>query len=261
MGAIVAAGVAMGWDDDEMTRRIRHAFVDSSPLDDITLPIIAMTHGVKVRQRLAENFDDRDIADLWLPFFCVSANLTTGAYFLHRRGSVRDALRASISVPGVLPPVTFGHNVLVDGAVVKNFPTDIMRSIQLGPIVGVDVSRGRSIDADDIRAPPSFWRWILSGDWRRGPPIVSVLMRSATVWSGAEMSLTRDATDVLILPNVDNIEIRNWKAFEPAAAAGYGAAHEVLDKLTRPVTDLRRRASRAETQERDTASAPSGVGA
>jgi NTE family protein len=261
MGAIVAAGVAMGWDDDEMTRRIRHAFVDSSPLDDIALPIIAMTHGVKVRQRLAENFDDRDIADLWLPFFCVSANLTTGAYFLHRRGSVRDALRASISVPGVLPPVTFGHNVLVDGAVVKNFPTDIMRSIQLGPIVGVDVSRGRSIDADDIRAPPSFWRWILSGDWRRGPPIVSVLMRSATVWSGAEMSLTRDATDVLILPNVDNIEIRNWKAFEPAAAAGYGAAHEVLDKLTRPVTDLRRRASRAETQERDTASAPSGVGA
>jgi len=247
MGAIIAAGLAMGWDDAEMDRRIRHAFVESSPLDDIAFPMIAMTHGEKVRERLAENFDDRDIADLMLPFFCVSANLTTGAYFLHRRGSVREALRATISLPGVLPPVTIGKNVLVDGAVVKNFPSDIMRSIQLGPIVGVDVSRGRSIEADDIRPPASLWRWLISGDWRRGPPIVSVLMRSATVWSGAEVAATREATDVLILPEVDAIEIRNWKAFDPAVEAGYRAASEVLEGLSRPVIDLRRRLSLEET--------------
>jgi NTE family protein len=246
MGAIIAAGLAMGWDDAEMSRRIRHAFVDSSPLDDIAFPIIAMTHGLKVKHRLAENFDDRDIADLWLPFFCVSANLTTGSYYLHRRGAVREALRASISLPGILPPVTIGNDVLVDGAVVKNFPSDIMRSIQLGPIVGVDVSRGRSIDADDVKSPPSFWQWVLSGEWRRGPPIVSVLMRSATVWSGAEMAMAREATDVLILPEVDNIEIRNWKGFEPAVEAGYRAANEVLDKLTHPVIDLRRRVALAD---------------
>jgi NTE family protein len=205
-----------------------------------------MTHGLKVRQRLAENFDNRDIADLWLPFFCVSANLTTGTYYLHRRGTVREALRATISLPGILPPVTIGNDVLVDGAVVKNFPSDIMRSIQLGPIVGVDVSRGRSIAADDVMRPPSVLKWLLSGDWRRGPPIVSVLMRSATVWSGAEMAMTREATDVLILPEVDNIEIRNWKGYEPAVDAGYRAANEVLDQLTHPVTDLRRRIPLAE---------------
>ena len=260
MGGIIAAGLAMGWDDEEMDRRIRHAFVESSPLDDIALPIIAMTHGNKVRQRLAENFDDRDIADLWLPFFCISANLTTGTYYLHRRGSVREALRASISLPGVLPPVTIGNSVLVDGAVVKNFPSDIMRSIQLGPIVGVDVSSARSIDADDVKPPPSLWRWFLSGDWRRGPPIVSVLMRSATVWSGAEMALAREATDVLILPAVDKIEIRNWKGYDPAVEAGYRAACDALGKLSRPVTDLRRRASRHEAELTDaTAPVPSAV--
>ncbi|MFI4935549.1 MAG: patatin-like phospholipase family protein [Caulobacterales bacterium] len=243
MGAIVGAGVAMGWDDAEMSQRIREAFVDSSPLDDIAFPMIAMTRGVKVRERLERNFDSRDIADLWLPFFCVSANLTTGAYYLHRRGAVRDALRASISLPGVLPPVTMGNNVLVDGAVMKNFPVDIMRSIQLGPIVGVDVSRGRSIEAGDVNPPPSLWGWLTSGEWRRGPPIVSVLMRSATVRSGADLAMARGATDVLVLPNVDNIEIRNWKAFEPAVEAGYRAASQALDKLTHPVVDLRRRAS------------------
>ena len=243
MGAIIAAGVAMGWDDPELDHRIRKAFVDSSPLDDIAFPLIAMTHGDKVRERLTEHFGDRSISDLWLPFFCVSANLTTGAYQLHRTGLVREALRASIALPGVLPPVTDGRNVLVDGAVVKNFPTDIMRSIQLGPIVGVDVGRGRSIEAEDVLRPPSIWRWLLSGEWRRGPPIVSLLIRSATVRAGSELAIAHQATDVLVQPDVDMIEIRDWKAFDPAVEAGYAATREVLDSLTRPVTDLRRRAS------------------
>jgi NTE family protein len=243
MGAIIAAGIAMGWDDPELDRRIRQAFVDTSPLDDIAIPFIAMTRGDKVRERLTEHFGDRCISDLWLPFFCVSANLTTGAYQLHRTGLVREALRASISLPGVLPPVTDGKNVLVDGAVVKNFPADIMRSIQLGPIVGVDVGRGRSIEAEDVQRPASIWRWLLSGEWRRGPPIVSVLIRSATVRSGAELAIAHQATDVLVQPDVDMIEIRDWKAFAPAVEAGYAATRDALSALTRPVTDLRRRAS------------------
>ena len=243
MGAIIAAGLAMGWDDPELTQRIRKAFVDSSPLDAIAFPMIAMTHGDKVRERLTEHFGDRYISDLWLPFFCVSANLPTASYQLHRAGLVREALLATISLPGVLPPVIDGNDVLVDGAVVKNFPTDIMRSIQLGPIVGVDVGRGRSIEADDVARPPSFWRWLLSGGWRSGPPIVSVLIRSASMRSGAEMALAHAATDVLVQPNVDMIEIRDWRAFEPAAEAGYEATREALNGLSRPVTDLRRRAS------------------
>jgi len=243
MGAIIAAGLGMGWDDTEMEMRIRKAFVETSPLDDIAFPMIAMTHGDKVRERLAEHFGEREIADLWLPFFCISANLTTGAYQLHRSGLVREALRASISLPGVLPPVTSGNDVLVDGAVVKNYPADVMRSIQLGPIVGVDVGRGRSIEARDVDPPPSFWRWLASGEWRRGPPIVSVLIRSATLRAGPELALAHAATDVLVEPNVDAIEIRDWKAFAPAARAGYVATAEALDALKHPVIDLRRRTS------------------
>lgn len=243
MGAIIAAGLAMGWDDPEMERRIRKAFVTSSPLDDIALPLIAMTHGRKVSERLEEHFGDRCIADLWLPFFCVSTNLTAGAYQVHRSGLVREALRASLSLPGVLPPVTKDSDVLVDGAVLKNFPADIMRSLQGGPIVGVDVGRGRSIDASDVVEPRSVWRWLISGEWRRGPPIVSVLMRAATVRGGAELILSHQAADVLIQPDVDAIEIRDWKAFEPGVSAGYQAACEVLDSLVHPVIDLRRRAS------------------
>ena len=69
MGAIIAGGLAAGWDDAEMTARIRRAFVDSSPLDDIAFPFIAMIRGQKVRDRLYEHFGDLQIVGLWLPFF------------------------------------------------------------------------------------------------------------------------------------------------------------------------------------------------
>jgi NTE family protein len=241
MGAVIAAGVAMGWDDEEMARRIREAFVDTSPLADIALPLLAMTHGLKVNERLAHHFGDTHIGDLWLPFFCLSSNLTTGAYQMHRRGLLRRALRASISLPGILPPATDDQNVLVDGAVMKNFPADVMRLSQLGPIVGVDVTTGRSITADDVARPASVWRWFWSGEWRRGPPIVSLLMRAATVSTSRDLTAAHDATDVLVLPDTSKVEIRDFSAYEPAVAEGYRAMIEALDKLDRPVQELRRR--------------------
>ncbi len=122
----------------------------------------------------------------------------------------------------------------------KNFPSDVMRSMQLGPIVGVDVTRGRSITADDVARPSSVWRWILSGDWRKGPPIVALLMRAATVSTGRDLVAAREATDLLIMPNTDGIDIRDWKAFEPGVDAGYKAALVALDKLERPVTEMRK---------------------
>jgi len=259
MGAIVGAGVAMGWGDAEMDRRLHEAFVDTSPLDDIALPLLAMTHGQKVSDRLAQHFGDTEIADLWLPFFCLSSNLTTGSYQLHRRGLLRHALRATISLPGVLPPATDGQNVLVDGAVMKNFPADVMRAAQLGPIVGVDVTGSRSITAADVARPSSVWRWLRSGQWRLGPPIVSLLMRSATVSTGRDLAAAREATDVLVQPDVSRIEIRDFGAYDTAVEAGYRATLQALDGLSRPVTDLRRRAALGEAAAPSKAAQPAAA--
>ncbi len=246
MGGIIAAGVAMGWDDVELDQRIRKAFVDTSPLDDIAFPIIAMTHGRKVNERLKEHFDDVEIPDLWLPFFCNSTDLTNGVYRLHKRGLLRDALRASIALPGILPPWSEGDHVLVDGAVLKNFPTDVMRSQHLGPTIGVDVAVARGLQAEDVAAPASVWRWLLSGDWRRGPPIVSILMRSATLSTAHELATAREYTDVLIQPDIGPVEIRDWKAYDQAVDAGYLATSGILSKLDKPLAELRRRPTLAE---------------
>ena len=251
MGAIVGAGLALGWDEDEMDHRIRKAFVDTSPLDDVSLPFIAMTRGRKVEARLAEHFGDARIQDLWRPFFCVSSDLTAGSARIHRTGLIREALRASVSLPGVLPPVLDGDSVLVDGAVVTNFPSHLMRAEHRGVVLGCDVSLAPGITAEDIRMPPVL-EWVLSGAWRRGPPIVSVLMRSATIRSGTDMMLARQNADLVIAPELEGIEIRNWKAYDPAVDAGYVAAVQALDSLDAPLTQLRaKRRRQAEIAEEE----------
>lgn len=241
MGAVIAAGPALGWTDDELDTRIRRAFVKSDPLSDLAFPMIAMTRARKVARLLEEAYGDVDIADMPLPFFAVSSNLTTGRIEVHRRGLLRRAMRASISIPGVMPPVVMDGQVLVDGAVIKNFPTDVMRQLNAGPIVGVDMSQARGVDPHALENPPSWWRWIASGAWKKGPPIVSILMRSATITTDADVEDSRAETDLLILPMPEGSDIRDWKVYEPVVEAGRVAAVEALTAMETPLARCRRR--------------------
>lgn len=231
MGAVVAAGLAMGWDRDEMDARMRAAFVASSPLADIAFPLVAMSRGGRVDSRLAEHFGETTISDLWLPFTCVSTDLTTGELRAHRTGKLRRALRASISLPGVLPPVVEDGHVLVDGTLVRVLPVDLAQELHDGPTVGVDVAESAGLTPDDLKLHPPGLAWLLSGAWRRGPPIVSVLIRSATMPTARAMAATRDRADVLIEPKLADIELRDWKAYDRAVEAGRRAALEAARGL------------------------------
>jgi NTE family protein len=189
MGAIVAACVAMGWDNDEIEFRIRKSFVETNPLGDYVLPVVGLVRGRRVEDRLREHFGEALIEDLGIPFFAISTDLVAGDVRVHRGGSLRKALRASISLPGILPPVIDGdQGLLVDGAVLKNFPVDILRDLHRGPIIGVDVARRDGIDLEDFRDPPGFFGWIAAHGFQAAPPIASVLMRAATLavdpWEG-----------------------------------------------------------------------------
>ena len=231
MGAVIAAGLAMGWDPPELDRRIREAFVESSPLADIAFPLLAMTRGRQVDQRLETHFGDTQISDLWRPFACVSTDLTSGGPYIHRRGLLRRALRASLSLPGVLPPVVEDGHVLVDGALVRNLPVDVVREQHDGETVAVDVAVAEGLRPDDLLLRPSGWRWLTSGAWRKGPPIVSVLIRSATLPSVTALAAARDSRIVEIVPDVQGVELQDWNAYDPAVEAGYRATMEAADRL------------------------------
>lgn len=240
MGALIAAGPALGWSQEELEHRIHDAFVNSDPLSDIALPLIAMTRANKLNRLMLDTFGEKNIEDMPLPFFAVSANLTSGRIEVHRQGLLRQALRASVAIPGVIPPLVRDGQVLVDGAVLRNFPSDVMRQFNRGPMIGSDVSQTRGVNAEQLENPPSWWRWIMSGAWKQGPPIVSILMRAATLSTSAELAEARAETDVLIMPRPEGIDIREWKAFEPGILAGQRAAEEALAEVEGPVEGLRR---------------------
>jgi NTE family protein len=226
MGGVIAACMAIGWDDTEIERRIWDSFVKTSPLDDFLLPVVALTAGRKVDQRLLSNFGDTQIEDLETPFFCVSTNLTKGTCEVHDSGSLRDCLRASIALPGILPPVVRGDDVLVDGAVLDNFPVAAMRDMHRGLNIGIDVAQQHFVNAQHFRNPPNFFEWVMRNGFKKAPPIAELLMRSAT----ASLATNNKASepDFLIVPQLEGIELRDWKAFDQAVEAGYTATTRAL---------------------------------
>lgn len=237
MGAIIAASLAFGMDCDEIGERVRSAFIAGSPLSDLTLPLISLVKGRKVDRLLRSHFGDIEIPDLWLPFYCASSDLGAGSLCVHRRGRVRDALQASIALPGILPPKIIGDGVLVDGAVLNNLPVDVMRCLHRGPIIAVDVTRDRALKPEMLaltRRRSWFHRL-------RHPPIVSILMRAGTVSTEAEIAKQAQMADLLIVPQLGEIDIGDWRAFDEAVEIGYRQTSEALSKSMDSLRRIRRR--------------------
>lgn len=84
---------------------------------------------------------DRDFSELRLPFACIALDLVTGYPTILRSGSVRQAVRASSSVPGILPPVEIGACRYVDGGWAERVPVSAASVLGADFVLGVDVSR------------------------------------------------------------------------------------------------------------------------
>ena len=212
LGAIIAAGAAMGWSDEEMRLRYRKGFVDTNPVNDYTFPFIALTRGKKVSRLLEREYGDALIEDLRYPYFCVSANLTTGRLYEHRTGRIAYALRAAVAIPGVMPPVFHDDGVLVDGAAINNLPVDVMQNHAPGFVIGCDVGADRNFGERRVN-------------------IFQVLMHAGMVNSTATERAQRELADVLLKPPLANIDLLDWQAFDRAIEAGYQYARIALDEL------------------------------
>jgi len=250
MGAVMGAAVAAGWSGAEMVERFRRSFTVSNPLNDYTLPVVSLVSGRKVTGLLRHAFGDVAIEDLRLPFYAVSSNLTTGLGSVHRRGELWRWLRASIAIPGVLPPVFHGGEVYVDGGAINNLPVDVMREAGRGPVIGVDVGHDRAFTSDiqDVDLPPL---WKLVGWFRRHrerPTILQILMRSGMVNSAAVTRARRTQTDWLLTPPLADVDLLAWRAFDRAVETGYRHALESIERLE-PVLRARLSGSTAEPGE------------
>ena len=138
---------------------------------------------------------------------------------VHERGSLATAVRASLSLPGIFPPVRQGSDFLVDGGVLNNLPVDVMRTAS-----GEAPHRRRPFDAVEVGAPANYREtpsgWSLLADQLRGkkhrtlPHAIGVLMRAkdlAAIRAQREL-LAGHAPDVLVHPQLERYGAFDYKA-------------------------------------------------
>ena len=237
MGAIIAGFYAMDSDLENMNKACRAAFLKQRPMLDVTFPALALTSGKRIARNLETFFGDRQIEDLWLKYYCVSSNLTRAETNVHSEGPCWQRIRASISLPGILPPVYHEGDLLVDGGVTNNLPVDVMRTVcDGGTVIAVDVS-----PKVDMRQKASFgeaisgWQILSRGmnpftDSLDVPTIANVLMRTTLLGSSSARASNAKNADLCLYPPVTDAGLLEFQAFERVSEAGYGYALGELQK-------------------------------
>jgi len=210
MGAIIGAFYASGYSPDQIETIISEtnwvdAFSDQSDrrgmtmrkkeLDaDFLIPhrvgfnkgVIQLPLGVLEGQKLDQIFqkaflpvkDVRNFDELPIPFHAVATNLVTGSEVVIVEGSLADAVRASMSIPGFFAPVVIDDLMLVDGGMANNLPVSVVREMGADIVIAVDLnheivsgknmkpllSAAKPEEINSNEEPGLFSRWV--GDYR-----------------------------------------------------------------------------------------------
>ena len=84
--------------------------------------------------------DKQQFSNLPRPFFCVASDLVSRKAYNWSQGSIVEALRSTMSIPGLFDPVRYEGKILIDGGTRNNFPTDVARAMGADIIIGVELS-------------------------------------------------------------------------------------------------------------------------
>jgi predicted acylesterase/phospholipase RssA/CRP-like cAMP-binding protein len=239
-GAIVAAAVAMDWDDETIERAHREGFTRRNPIGDYALvPHVALVRGKRLDATLERSFGTRDITDTWRSFFCTSANLTRARPEIHRSGPLWRALRATVSLPGILPPVVMGGDLHVDGALLDNLPVEPMRASGVGRIIAVDltVRNEAGMTGGELPSAVDFikGRFFSGGGHAASPGLGSILVKSVMLSSTQRAREVASSVDLFLEPEPADIGFLEWKALDRGIDLGYRYAKRELARR-----DLRR---------------------
>ena len=234
LGSLVGAGLAAGHRPDDLAGAIRRAVIDMNPTGDYTLPLFSIIRGARVRSLLRGFFGDRRIEELRTRYFSVSCDLIDRQPVIHKTGPLFDAVQASLSIPGVFPPMSNADGqLLVDGGVLDNLPVGTMASTGEGPVIAVDVT-GRM---GEFRKPsrPGLARLgrpirrYLTGSEAEVPRLGETIVRTVTVGSSDTAEAARRHADLVIQPQVEGVGILDWRQLDRVVEKGREAARRALE--------------------------------
>jgi NTE family protein len=201
------------------------------PLIDPSFPRTGFIKGKKIMNVLSRFLGgDIEFSDLKIPFACVATDINTGEEIIIDKGPVLDALRASISIPGIFTVVKHEGRFLVDGGLTTPVPVNVVRRMGADFVIAVNVN-------PDVSA-----RMGKSGRKRAGehknPNIFQVMMQSIyiTTYSLAQVSLAN--ADVVIEPDLTNIGAGDFHKAPELVKRGEKAARKAIPEIKRKLGEL-----------------------
>uniref|UniRef100_A0A673HV47 lysophospholipase n=1 Tax=Sinocyclocheilus rhinocerous TaxID=307959 RepID=A0A673HV47_9TELE len=196
---------------------------------DLTYPITSMFSGSAFNTSISKVFEDKQIEDLWLPYFNVTTDITASSMRVHKDGCVWRYVRASASYTPYLPPLCDpkdGH-LLVDGCYVNNVPADIARNMGTKTVIAIDVGSQDETDLCNYGDSLSGW-WLL---WKRinpwaekvkVPDMAEIQSRLAYVSCVRQLELVKkSAYCEYIRPPIDRFKTMDFGKFDEIYDVGY----------------------------------------
>lgn len=232
MGALLGGLIAMGRSWEEVLE-LCERFGKTRPSGDFNfLPVMSLIKGKRI-DKILRMFDGLDIEDCPIPLLTIATDLAQSAEVIHRKGNLRRAIRASLSIPGLVPPVIHGNSVLIDGGIVNNFPVDVLRDLEMATIIGNDLDAHQEV-FPEVDSPPSNWEVVWDKLFHREGKynqleMGNIILRSTLLCSSAKRQSCSDLTDILVKPNVAKYSITKWNYVQPIMKIGYDTANKTLD--------------------------------
>jgi len=240
-GGIVAAMYAAGYTPDEIEDIF--AKVDQARLYGRSLEEKSSLLGLAgVRKWLDEVFPGRTFADLDIPCAVTAVDLNSGCEVVLDDGPVKDALLATIAVPGIFPAYPWQDWELVDGGVLDPVPVSVARSLAPSlPVVAVSLHApmGEPARPMGMPIPSGVPKPILDRlSHVRYAQAFDVFLRSVDVGNRAvaEYRLAVDKPDVIIRPAVSDIELLGQVDVREVARRGDKAVEDTLPELRQMVS-------------------------
>ncbi len=181
VGALVAACYASSQSYTETLEKFSNIATRSEhsiSWKNLTWPTVSLFNAKNFTQSQEEVFQQLQIEDLWLSYFCISTNLSTSNEEILRSGTLWEKTRASSALPGIIPPMVLNGDIHMDGGLLNNLPVDVMRQF-----VGV---RGKVIAIDLNSFAPNHKKYIF-------PPILTFidLLKTKFKWGQTQYKFPR----------------------------------------------------------------------
>jgi NTE family protein len=238
-GSAMTAAFVMGSTPDALDAAVDDIFVANAAMRRYTVPRYALLDHTHFDAQLARHYGGVAIEDLWLPFFAVSTDLSRNEVHAHRDGSVLMAVRASASIPVLLPPVyTDDGRMLVDGALLDNVPVRVMRDLKSGPNVVVNFTTPAdqrfAVRYEDLPDRASLVKAMLNpfarGRLPPAPGLAAVLMR-AMMANRADFARHMGPDDLLLVPQMPaDMGPLHWHRHRELAGLAYAWTKAEIDR-------------------------------